>query len=147
MFFVLLWFTVLAQRPKAVLPLGADNKQDFPSKKQDPSLGGTFHLSGQSSADFTEPVTGGRAESAAGTYNTQHDEIRHYPKRRTTRGCSASTASAAQQSPNSSESLGPTQSLPAGCDPAPSGWRHAGTSHGGALLLRPCECFWLCAPF
>lgn len=69
----------LYKEQKAVLHLGEDNKQDFPSKNRTRSylvprppfrtkLWPGFH-----SADFTEAVAGDRTESTAGIYeNTQH---------------------------------------------------------------------------
>lgn len=64
--------------------------------------------------------------------------LQKMPKRKTTPDCWESTAPADQQSPNSFETLCQTQSLPAGNDPVPLDWRHAGTNHGDALPRSKC---------
>lgn len=126
----------------------------FPSMVQEDPTQSLICLSGQSSSLASTLLTWSRQQMGA-EFDTQQgltktlsiEEIRRYLKRKMTLDCSESMAPADQQSPNSFEILCPNQSPPAGYDPVPFDWRHVGTNHGDALLLRPCECFWLYAPF
>lgn len=153
--FVLLWTTALTESKRQLYPQEKGTSKSFlPSTEQQDPTGFLIHPSGQSSRVASALLTSARqwrgAEFAAQqglTKTLSTEEFRHYPKRKTTPDCSGNTAPADQQSPNSFEILCQTQSLPAGYDPVPFDWRHVGTNHGDALLLRPCECFWLYAPF
>lgn len=68
-----------------------------------------------------------------------------YLKSRKMHDCLENRALAGQQAPCIPVTPYPSQSWHVGCAPAPFAQRPAGTSHVGALQLRPYGCSWWCA--